>query len=392
MKTSITLLGTVVVALLASTAVAPAFEDGKLVIWTGAQRDKAQLEAASKAFTDDFGVPVTIEVVDPDLPGKFQQAAATGDGPDIVLWAHDRFGEWAKGGLIEPVTPSAEWTDGILGSAMDAVSFDGRIWGYPMSVEAVHLIYNKDIIATPPASFDEVMAYKPPEGVTTIMWDYNSVYFTMPLMAAGGGYAFKKVDGVYDGKHTGVNTPGAIAGAEVLDKLIKTGVMPAGVDYGVMDGAMKTGEVAMVLNGPWVWGDLDKAGINFGVAPIPTVNGNPSPPFLGVQALAINAASPNKDIAAEYVENYLATDEGLAIWNANNALGALADKSAAAAQNDPRVTAMLDVAAIGVPMPSNPEMGAFWSAMQPALTNITTGAQSPADALNDAAARILGAE
>ena len=44
----------------------------------------------------------------------------------------------------------------------------------------------------------------------------------------------------------------------------------------------------------------------------------------------------------------------------------------------------------GIPMPSNPEMGAFWSAMGPALTNITSGAQSPTDAPNDAAARILG--
>ena len=68
----------------------------------------------------------------------------------------------------------------------------------------------------------------------------------------------------------------------------------------------------------------------------------------------------------------------------------MADSSAAAAQADPLVAGMLAVAAIGVPMPSNPEMGAFWLAMGPALTNITTGAATPADALNDAAARILG--
>ncbi len=41
-------------------------------------------------------------------------------------------------------------------------------------------------------------------------------------------------------------------------------------------------------------------------------------------------------------------------------------------------------------MPSNPEMGAFWSAMGPALGNITSGAASVDAALDDAAARILG--
>jgi len=373
---------------LATAAPAFAFEDGKLVIWTGANRDKAQLDAAAAAFTDELGVEVVVEVVDPDLTDKFQQAAATGDGPDIVLWAHDRFGEWAGGGLIAPVSPGA-WADGVLPAAMDAVNFGGKIWGYPISVEAVHLIYNTDIIQTPPASFEEIAAMDT-GGKQKILWDYNNTYFTMPMLMAEGGYSFKKVGGVYDGKHTGVNDAGAIAGAEVLKSLFDDKVMPQGVDYGVMDGAMNKGEVAMVLNGPWAWGGLDASGIHYAVAPIPTVGGKVSPPFLGVQALAINAASPNADLAKELIENYLATDEGLAIWNKNGALGALTDISAAAAQDDPVVTAMLKVAENGVPMPSNPEMGAFWAAMAPALTNITSGAQLPADALNDAAKRILG--
>lgn len=374
--------------LLATAAPAYAFEDGKITIWTGANRDKEALEQAVASFTDDLGVEVVVEIVDPDLPQKFQQAAATGDGPDIVMWAHDRFGEWAGGGLIAPVDPSDDWAAGILPSAMGALQFDGKTWGYPLSVEAVTLIYNKDLVATPPASFEEI-ASADIEG-QKILWDYNNTYFTMPILMAGGGYAFQKVDGVYDGTTTGVNTDGAIAGAEVLKSLFDDGVMPQGVDYGVMDGAMNNGEVAMVLNGPWSWAGFEASGLNFGVAPIPTVNGNVSPPFLGVQALGINAASPNADLAVELIENYLATDEGLATWNAQNGLGALADTSAAVAQNNQLVIDMLAVAANGIPMPSNPEMGAFWAAMGPALTNITTGAASPADALNDAATRILG--
>ncbi len=376
------------VLLLTTTAPAVALEDGKILIWTGDNRDRDALLEAVQPFIDDLGVEVSVEIVDPDLPQKFQQAAATGDGPDIVLWAHDRFGEWASGGLIAPVQPSASWSEDILPAAMDAMQFDGKTWGYPLAVEAVTLIYNKDIIDTPPTSFEEIKDLQ--VGGQKILWDYNNTYFTMPMLMAGGGYAFQKVDGSYDGSTTGVNTDGAIAGAEVLKSLFDDGVMPQGVDYGVMDGAMNNGEVAMVLNGPWSWAGFEGSDINFGVAPIPTVNGEVSPPFLGVQALGINAASPNQDLAVELIENYLATDEGLAIWNAKNGLGALADASAAVAQNNPLVTDMLAVAANGVPMPSNPEMGAFWAAMGPALTNITTGAAEPADALNDAAARILG--
>lgn len=376
--------------LLGTATSAFAFEEGKIVIWMGAGKGDANLQAVAEKFTAELGVEVVVEVVDPGLTDKYQQAAATGDGPDIVLWAHDRLGEWAAGGLISPINPGADFSAGVLGAAWDAVSFDGGIWGYPVSVEAVGLIYNTDLVPNPPATFEEIKDMELPEGVATILWDYNNTYFTMPMLMAGGGYAFRKVDGSFDGKTTGVNNEGAIAGATVLRSLFDDGVMPDGVDYGVMDGAMAKGETAMVLNGPWSWNGYIEAGINISVAPIPTVNGQTSPPFLGVLSAAINSASPNADLAVELLENYVLTDEGLGAWNAESALGALADISAAGMQSDPKVGLTLANAATGIPMPSNPEMGAFWSAMGPALGNITSGAQAPADALNDAAARILG--
>jgi len=375
--------------LLTTASPALALEEGKLLIWLGGDKGDALLQEVVAQFTADLGVEVVVEVADP-LTDKFQQAAATGDGPDIVLWAHDRFGEWAAGGLIQPVEPSQEMTDGILASAWDAVSFGGKVWGYPVNVEAIGLVYNKDLIDTPPATFEEIKDLAMPEGARAILWDYNNTYFTMPMLMANGGFAFQKVDGIFDGKNTGVNNEGAMMGANVLKSLFDDGVMPAGVDYGVMDGAMAKGETAMVINGPWSWAGYKGAGINIGVAPLPTVNGQVSPPFLGVPAFAINAATPNKDLVIELLENYILTDEGLAAWNANGNLGALADISAGQAQEDPLVKATIANAANGIPMPSNPEMGAFWGAMGPALTNITTGVQSPEDALNDAAKRILG--
>ncbi len=390
MKTTMKILALGAALYMGSTALATALEEGSLLIWVGPNREDAALREVVAKFTEDLGIDVTVEVVDP-LTDKFQQAAATGDGPDIVLWAHDRFGEWAAGGLISPVAPSAEFQGGILETAWDAVQFGGETWGYPVGVEAIALIYNKKLVSAPPATFEEIPSIEVPAGVTRIMWDYNNTYFTFPLFMANGGFAFEKVDGNYDGKNTGVNNEGSIEGGEMLKSLIDGGTMPPGVDYGVMDGAMAKGEVAMVINGPWAWGGLKGAGIDFGVAPLPSVGGQPSKPFIGVTSFAINAASPNKDLAAELIENYILTDEGLTTWNANGNLGALADLSMGEAQSaDPNVAATLANASIGVPMPSNPEMGAFWSAMGPALSNITTGAQDVKTALDDAAKRILG--
>jgi maltose/maltodextrin transport system substrate-binding protein len=389
MKTVVKTLALGAALLLGSTSLTFALEEGKLLVWVGVNRDDAAIRTIAEKFTADLGVPVTVEVVDPDLAQKFQQAASTGDGPDIVLWAHDRFGEWAQGGLISPVEPPAEMVGGILETAWDAVSFGGKVWGYPVFVEAIALVYNKDLVPTPPATFEEIAAMPIADGKTRIMWDYNNTYFTMPLLMANGGYAFQKKEGVYDGKDTGVNNEGSIKGASVLRKLIDDGVMPKGVDGGIVDASMAKGDVGMIINGPWSWANYKQAGINFGVAPLPSVEGQPSKPFIGVGAFAINAASPNQDLAKELIENYLLTDEGVKAWNANGMLGATAN-IAAGETGDENVKATLANAAVGVPMPSNPEMGAFWAAMAPALSNITSGATDVKTALDDAAKRILG--
>ena len=86
MKTTRTLIAA---AVMAASMPAMALEDGKLTIWMGENKGNEQLAAVVAKFEADLGLPVSVEVVDP-LTDKFQQAAATGDGPDIVLWAHDR--------------------------------------------------------------------------------------------------------------------------------------------------------------------------------------------------------------------------------------------------------------------------------------------------------------
>ncbi|HHB81874.1 MAG TPA: maltose/maltodextrin ABC transporter substrate-binding protein MalE [Devosia sp.] len=387
-KTTKIIAGTLAV-LLASTSFASALEEGKLLVWINGDKGYDGLQALGDKFTEELGIEVVVEHPEA-VTDKFQQSAAAGDGPDIFIWAHDRFGEWAAGGLIAPVDPSAETRDAIFDFAWDSMEFDGKTWGYPISVEAVGLIYNKDLVATPPATFEEMGSIDLPEGVGAIMWDYNNTYFSMPLLMANGGYAFQKVDGSYDDSDTGVNNAGAIAGAAMIKSLIDDGIMPPGVDYGVMDAAINKGEVAMVINGPWAWSNLEDSGINFGVAPIPSINGAPSKSFVGVLGATINAASPNADLAKEFIEGYLLSDEGLKMVNDDVPLGAVADKSFAATLADnANVAATLANAQNGIPMPSTPAMGKFWSAMGPALQNITSGQQSVEDALNDAAERIL---
>ena len=383
---SVVVASALAISMGASTAMA--FSDDELVIWIGGDKSYNGMEEVGKRFEEELGVKVKVEIPE-NLTDRFQQAAATGKGPDIVMWAHDRFGEWAQSGLLAPIKPSGSVKTAIDGKGWQATSHNGNIYGYPVAMEAISLIYNKDIIKNPPASYEEMFTLKKDldkKDITTIMWDQVQPYFTTPMLASNGGYVFKETPTGYDVKDVGLNSPGAIKGGEMLAKVIDEGVMPRGVDYGVMEAAFNKGEVAMMISGPWAWANLDKSKINYGVAPLPSVDGSPSRAFVGVWAAAVNNASPNQELAKEFIENYVLTEEGLKTLNDDKPLGAVAHKGyMKELAKDPRIAATYQNVQNGLLMPNVPEMGKFWSATQSALTNITTGQQSAKVALDNAA-------
>jgi maltose/maltodextrin transport system substrate-binding protein len=383
-----------VAALAAGLTALPAVagEPGKLLVWFSVEGSKG-VQKLAEDFTKKTGIPVTVEAPE-DGPGKFQQAAAAGKGPDIWIWAHDRIGEWISGGLLQPLTPSKKLQADIDPLAWKAFNVAGKTWGYPYSIEAVSLVYNKALVTTPPKTFEEVMALDKKlsgGGKKAILWEYTNTYFTWPLLAANGGYAFKqKADGTYDGTDTGVNNPGALKGVELLNKLLREKYMPEGSGYAEMEGGMAQGKVAMMINGPWSWDNLKKAKVDFGVAKIPMVAGHKAVPFVGVKGIMVNKTSPNKDLAVEFIENYMLTPKGLKMINEAEPIGVPASKAFyAELKSNPNIEATMASAQDGVPMPNNPEMGRFWSAMVSALGNVMEARQSPKEAMDAAAKRIL---
>jgi maltose/maltodextrin transport system substrate-binding protein len=382
-----------VLAAVSLLSAAPAHADkGKLTIWINADKAYNGLAKVGEKFTKATGVTVVVEHPQ-DAPSKFQQAAAAGKGPDIMIWAHDRAGEWVTAGLVEPVNPKPKFKTQFENVGFDAFTFGGKIYGYPLAIEAIGLIYNKTLVPTPPKTFEEIFALDKQlqkTGKHAILWDYNNTYFTFPLLAANGGYPFgRNPKGDYVAADVGVNNAGAIQGAEMITKLINEGVMEKGATYAAMEGKVNKGDVAMMITGPWAWENLKKSKIQFGVAPIPSIADKPSKSFIGVQGAMINRASTNKQIAVEFIENYMLTMDGLKTMDSDVSLGVTAHKEFYKTRaTDPLIAATMQNVSSGALMPSLPEMGKFWSAMESALGNITAGRQKPKEALDAAAARI----
>ena len=387
------LLGGLAGGLVLAAGTAQAWEDGELLIWINGDKGYTGLQAVGDRFAEELGIPVRVEHPD-QATDRFQQAASAGGGPDIFIWPHDRLGEWVDAGLLQPIDPSQAVQDDVVDFAWDAFRVDGQFWGYPIAVEAIGLIYNRDLVPEPPASFEEIPALNAAlqeQGASALLWAYEVPYFTWPLLSANGGFAFQRNDdGSYDPAVTGVNTDGAVRGAEVMADLLNDGIIPRGATYAVMEAGVNDGSIAMMINGPWAWNGLRTSGIDFGVAPIPSIDGSTPRPFVGVLGAMLNASSPNADLAVEFLENYLLTVDGLRAVDDDVPLGAPASQAFfAELSDDPLIVATMANAEIGELMPNIPEMGRFWSSMEAAFQNIAAGRQAPREALDDAAERIL---
>ncbi|HIF9241727.1 TPA: maltose/maltodextrin ABC transporter substrate-binding protein MalE [Photobacterium damselae] len=378
-------------AALGSVNAYAAIEEGQLTIWINGDKGYNGLAEVGKKFEADTGVKVT--VAHPDaLEEKFPQMASTGDGPDIIFWAHDRFGGYAQAGLLAEVKPTEAFKNKFTDFTWDAVSYNGKYIGYPVAVESLSLIFNKDLVPNPPKNWEEMAALDKElqkKGKRAIMWNLQEPFFTWPVLAADGGYAFKFTPNGYDAKNVGVNNEGAKRAMTFMKQMVDNGVIAADVDYAIAESGFNKGDVAMTINGPWSWANIDKAGVNYGVTVLPKLSGNPSKPFVGVLTAGISTASPNQDLAVEFLENYLLTDEGLATVNKDVPLGAVALKSyQKTLSKDSRIAATMDNALNGEVMPNIPQMAAFWYAEKAAIGNVLTGRQSVDDALNTVAERM----
>ncbi len=371
----------------------PAFSwtDGELLLWVSDNRGFRSWVELGKKFEQEMGVPVKVETQE-QITEKFQAAAQGGKGPDIFLWAHDRIGEWADAGLLKPLEIKEDFKAAFIPMSWDAVTHNKQTWGYPLALECVSLIYNKKLVTgKPPAQLSEFPAFakelkaKDPK-LIAIMWDYKTPYFGFPFLASAGAYTFKRTESGYDVKDIGVDNAGAIEGLKAIVNLINEGVLPKGSNQSVGEQKLSTGELATMVNGPWAWANIRKSGVDFALAPLPGVAGNPGKPFVGVQTALINRSSPNADFAMQFLEKYICTTDGLKAIDADAPLGvpavkALADEMSA---KDPLIKGTYENALNGVVMPNIPQMGKLWTSMKAAFETATNGDATPEAALRDA--------
>jgi maltose/maltodextrin transport system substrate-binding protein len=385
-----------VLLLLTGAHIANAWTNGQLVIWMDGDRASAMQLVANK-FEEDYGIPVRIETPE-KITDSFPLAAQAGKGPDIVVWAHDKVGEWADGGVIAPIEVTAAYKQQFYPMAWDAVRHRRQLWGYPISLEAIGLIYNKKLVSgAPPTQLSDLIPFyqklkSEHPGTNPILWDYCNPYYSWGILASGGGYIFGKTTDGYDPRNVGVATDGAIQGLSEIVRLIDVGVLPRMASGGdIAQQLMAQGKLAMMISGPWDWPNLMKSGIDFGVVPMPGISGKPGKAFIGVQVAFINRSSPNRDLAKEFLEKYAFTKDSLCALDHVKPIGipAMISLYDELSRSNPLLGEMKRCAEEGEVMPNIPQTARFWMSMATAIEVTTSGRTSPAAALAEAQRAML---
>jgi arabinogalactan oligomer/maltooligosaccharide transport system substrate-binding protein len=371
----------------AAEPAAPQFE-GSLTVWVDADR-AGVLEDIAAQFEEERGV--TVELVTKEfgaIRDDFITQAPTGNGPDIIVGAHDWLGKLVQNGVVAPLElgdKAAEFQD----VAITAMSYEGTNYGLPYSVENIAMIRNADIVAETPATFDDLIAagqaavasgsaqYPFLVGLDAAAGDPYHLY---PLQASFGAPVFEiTADGTYDPTALALGNEGGEAFAVKLAEWGAAGILNTNISGDIAREEFVAGKSPFFLTGPWNLPAIQEAGINYAIEAIPSAGGEVASPFVGVQGFFISARSENTLAANEFLVNYIGTEAvQTALYEVGGRAPALLTAFEAAKSNAD-VAAFGEVGANGNPMPNVPAMDVVWSDWGSSQVAIITGQGDPVE-------------
>jgi maltose-binding protein MalE len=363
-----------------------------LVIWADDTRTPV-LEPIAAAFSEAEGVNVQVlEVPFDEIRANLSTQGPAGEGPDIIIGAHDWLGELVANGVVEPIDlgpATAEYAD----VAVQAFTAEGQTYGLPYAIENIALIRNTDLVPEAPATFEELseialglQADGTVEVPLAVQQDPADPYHNEPLFTAAGGYIFgQNGDGTWNPDDLGLDSEGSLAAAAKFAEWSESGLISKDVTYDIMIDSFSSGNAPFAITGPWAVGEFSD--VNFVVEPIPTVDGGTPQPFVGVQGFMISSFSENVDLAKTFLLDYLNTEEvQLALYDAGGRPPAMTSAFEQVA-SDPIIEGFGLSGQNGQPLPGFPFMSTVFDNMKDAYSLVFTGSD-PTEAFTNAATTI----
>ncbi len=362
----------------------------KLVIW----HDKE--EAVIAAISDYLAQAA------PGLDVQFEKKTSLTDSlklvgndpsaaPDLFLFAHDKIGVFAEMGILAPVAPLLEdgTLDAFLPMTIDAATYKGTLYQLPLYFETLLFMYNRrymrdeEVPATTEALYD-YMENNTGRGRYGFVEQHSTAYYCAAWIHGFGGSIIDS---------SAVPFPDEQAVQEALAYHLKfVKLMPGETEYNTVNTLFLEGKADATIGGPWMVPSAREAGIDLGIAPMPTVDetGLALAPYSGVQGLhVLKAAAEKKTDAVKALLRALAKPEiGTSLALASGcapANGECYEDTRVA--EDSLVQAMRQTAEIAVPMPNIPEMDVMWTVVSNLLTDVNLSGKDIASSFQAAKAQ-----
>jgi arabinogalactan oligomer/maltooligosaccharide transport system substrate-binding protein len=319
----------------------------------------------------------------------FVTASLAGQAPDVLRAANDWVGAYVEAGQLAPLNPfvNSTFLSQYFPAALQDFSFQGHLWGLPENINGLALVYNKALLPSgPPTTTDQLLSMCPSLTKTNssgaisqacIVFPSNNGYWWWPFLTGFGGTIFSPTNPSYPT----INTTQAVQSIQFMNTLINDGYMPPNSCCTTMSNMFASGKAAMIIDGPWDESTYTTAGINYGVAPLPTVSstGKPMGPLIGSQGWVIASGKPADETAAAFkfiawfTNEQHQADEFTATGDLpSNSL--LANTSTLS--SNPLASGYLAQAATSSPAPNVPAMGSVYNYVGTALSNVQPTSKS----------------
>ncbi|MGP7819319.1 sugar ABC transporter substrate-binding protein [Niallia sp. 01092] len=355
-------------------------EGAKLKLWT--VKNKFTEDAIAE-FEKQYKVEVELEDVfyTETLP-RLKTDGPAGLGADVLAFGHDRVGDAAKSGLILPNDYFEEETKAnTIPSAIDAVTYNNILYGYPQYMYTYAMYVNRDIVGDAKLdTWDEVMDIAKkyndiPNNKYGFMMETNSLYDVNSFMAGYGGYVFGK-NGT-DKNDLGINSEGSVKGMEFFKSLKQ--ILPiknTEITRDVKTSLFHDGKVALNIDGTFNAASYKDVSFDMDVVPLPEMPGGKRPlAYSGISGIYVSAYTkyPN---ASKLFAHFMASKENQ-IKSAQE-LGNIpvfkgVDSNLPEFKDNKLMQGFIKQSQYTTPMPNLPEMEYYWVNVEPALERIWNG-------------------
>ena len=336
-------------------------------------------------------IPLTVENVGTtDSRQKNELDGPTGMGADVFVMAHDGVAVSAQAGTILEIDHfSDEIRKSFVQNAVDAVSYQGKIFAFPLSMKTIVLFYNKDLVETPVDTWADMKTFAkefndPAQNKFACLWQAIEPYYAHGFL---GGYGYDLFGPTHDDpQQLGWNTPEAAEGLAFY-KTLHDEVYPvasADATWDAMNTMFSAGEAPYVITGPWSIADFTKAGVNFGIAPLPKMDNGQRPKTLSTVDTVCVSSFTKYPIASMLLAQFISSDPDALelLYTTKNELSAsIEGQKLDFYASDPYMSSIAVAVNAALPQPYIPEMSNVWSPYQKAIIAVWDDMQTPEDAL-----------